>query len=156
RMISANPIRGYKVPKAIGRVTYLTPEQEAAIYKKAKPGFAKAIKVCIRTGARPGCEFAAVTAQHVTDYGDRMEWVFQPHESKTKILRTIRIVDAEIMAIVREQIKEFPEGPIFRNAQGKPWTREALSERFRDIKHRLADQGIKFDKDACMYSCRHT
>lgn len=69
RMVASNPIKGYKVPKAIGRVTYLTPEQEAAIYPISKPDFVKAVKVCIRTGARPGCEFASLTAQHVTDHG---------------------------------------------------------------------------------------
>ena len=67
----------------------------------ANPALGTAIKVCIRTGARPGCEFAKLTAKHVRDNGNRMEWVFRPEESKTHILRIIRITDPELLAIVR-------------------------------------------------------
>lgn len=155
-MIPRNPIKGYKTPKVVGRVTYITPEQETAMYANSKPAAAMAIKVCIRTGARPGCEFAALTAKHVRDYGDKMEWVFQASESKTKRMRTIRIVDPEILAIVRQQIAAHPTGPIFRNTKGTPWNRQSLSLRFRMLKARLKAQGIELDKDACIYSCRHT
>ena len=51
-----SPLKGYKVPRAIPRVTYLTPEQEDAMYKITNWAFAMALKVCIRTGARPGYE----------------------------------------------------------------------------------------------------
>lgn len=86
-MIAANPIKGYKTPKQNARVTYLTPEQETELLAAANPALATAIKVCIRTGARPGCEFARLTARHVEDHGERMEWTFQPSESKTNIRR---------------------------------------------------------------------
>jgi len=165
-LIPANPIKGYKTPKQRGRVTYLTPEQEAVLCGAANPALAMAIKVCIRTGARPGCEFAKLTAKHVTDHGERMEWVFKAEESKTKILRTIRITDPEIIEIVRRQIKQFPTGALFRNTQDGPWTRENLTEKFRRLKNNLSKdkvvsgklvrKAIEFDDDACMYSCRHT
>jgi hypothetical protein len=57
-MIEANPVKGYKAPKQNARVTYITPAQEKALYEAAKPPMEMAIQVCIRTGARPGCEFA--------------------------------------------------------------------------------------------------
>ena len=76
-LIESNPIKGYKTPKQNARVTYITPEQETALVATANPALAMAIKVCIRTGARPGCEFARLTSQHVTDHGDKMEWTFQ-------------------------------------------------------------------------------
>ncbi len=115
-----------------------------------------AIKVCIRTGARPGCEFAKLTAAHIEDRDNRMSWTFKAEESKTKVLRIIRITDPEILEIVRQQIKRHRTGPIFRCAAGTPWTRENLTEKFRTLKNKLAQQGIEFDKDAVMYSCRHT
>lgn len=155
-MIAANPIKGYKTPKQNARITYLTPEQETALIEAANPALAIAIKVLIRTGARPGCEFARLTAQHVEDHGDRMEWVFQPSESKTKSRRIIRITDPEIVAIVRQQIEQFPNDELFRNNAGTAWTRENLSEKFRDLKNRLIEQDHEFDDDACLYSCRHT
>ena len=85
-----------------------------------------------------------------------MEWVFLPKESKTKIRRIIRITDAEIIATVRQRIDQFSTGSIFRNNAGTAWTRENLSEKFRDLKNRLIEQGHDFDDDACLYSCRHT
>ena len=155
-MIPANPIKGYKTPKQNARATYLTPEQEKALIEKANPALAMAIKVCIRTGARPGCEFAKLTARHINDEGERMEWTFQASESKTKIRRIIRITDSEIIAIVQQQLEQYPTGPIFRNTAGTPWIQERLTEKFRKLKNRLIKQGVKFDDDACMYSCRHT
>jgi len=154
-LIEANPIKGYKTPKQRGRVTYITPEQEQALGDVASPALAMAIKVCIRTGARPGCEFAALTAAHVTD-GDRMTWTFKAEESKTKNLRIVYITDPEIIGIVRKQMKRHRTGPIFRAPEDGPWTRELLSEKFRNAKRRLEENGVKLDDDACMYSCRHT
>jgi len=155
-LIPANPIKGYKTPKQNARTTYITPEQETAFCDDANDSLAIAIKVCIRTGARPGCEFASVTAKHIKDHGERMEWIFQPAESKTNKLRTIRIADAGIIAIVRDHIRQNPKGPIFRNTDGTPWTRENLSHEFRRVKNRLEKKGMVFDADMCMYACRHT
>jgi hypothetical protein len=131
-LIPRNPIRGYKTPKAKGRVTYITPEQEQAMLKEANLALRTAIKVCIRTGARYFSEYAHLTAQHVKDHGDRMEWVFQPEESKTGKLRVIRIADPEILGIVRQQMKRCRSGPIFRGMNRKPWTRNNLCRRFWD------------------------
>jgi integrase len=155
-LIPASPLRGYKIPKQAARVTYLTPEQEKALHDAANPSMQMAMKVCIRTGARPGCEFAAMTAQHVKDHGERMELVFQPNESKTKRLRVIRITDPEIVAIIRERVAKHPKGAVFRNTRGDEWKRESLSLAFRKLKAKLIKKGVEFDKDACMYSCRHT
>jgi hypothetical protein len=155
-LIPLNPIRGYKVARQNARVTYLTEEQEAALIEEANPALAIAIRVCIRTGARPGREFAMLTSRHIKDNGDRMEWLFQAGESKTKPLRIIRITDSEIIRIVREQVAKHPKGTIFRNSNGTKWTRHNLALAFRKCKERLIKRGLEFDGDTCMYSCRHT
>ncbi len=158
-LIPANPIRGKRLAPQNARVTYLTPEQETALIDAANPAFAMAIKVGIRTGARPGCEFGKLTARHVIDHGDKMEWRFGPNEGKrTRANRTrvIRITDPEIIAIVREQIAKHPDGVIFRNTLNEGWTRDCISRSFRETRKRAELTGVQFDKDACMYSCRHT
>jgi integrase len=155
-LISRNPIRGIKTPKANARATYLTESQEQAIYKRAKPAFATAVKVLIETGARPGIEFSKLTAHHVADHGNKMTWTFQPDECKTHVLRTIYISDPAIIAIVHKQVELHATGPIFRTPTGKPWTIANLSSRFLTIKKRLAKEGVKLDDDACIYSTRHT
>lgn len=100
-LVEANPIRGYKVPRSKSRVTYITPEQEKACYEHCRYPLATAIRVCIRTGARFGCEFAKLTTDHIHDHGARMEWVFKADESKTRRKRVVRITDKEIIEIVR-------------------------------------------------------
>ena len=77
RLIPLNPIKGYKIPRNKPRVTYITPEQEAAMLAEANPALRMAIRVCIRTGARYFSEFARITAKHVKDDGERMEWVLE-------------------------------------------------------------------------------
>jgi len=154
--IEENPVRGYRTPRSTPRVTYITPDQEEILRKHASKPLAVAIQVCIRTGARPGKEFCKLERRHVTDHGDRMEWRFAHGESKTKKLRIIRITDPEIIQFVRQQMQEHPEGPLFRTIKREPWTRKNLSQRFRFLKYRLEKKGIEFDKDCCIYSCRHT
>jgi integrase len=155
-----SPLRGYRVPRAIPRVTYLTPEQEKAMYLATNAEFAKALKVCIRTGARPGAEFGKLTAKHVRDNGDRMEWFFPAKQNKTgkqtRKPRVIRITDSEIIRIVRQQVVKFPTSAIFRNTKGTPWLRKNLELSFRKAKLRLRAKGIELDEDAVMYSTRHT
>jgi integrase len=155
-----SPLKGYKVPRAIPRVTYLTPEQEAAMYRATNSAFALALRICIRTGARPGKEFAKLTARHVKDHGERMEWVFAARQNKTgkqtRKSRVIRITDLEIIQIVREQLHKHPTGELCRNTQGNTWTYNILNQNFRRAKRALKKQGMELDEDAVMYSCRHT
>ena len=156
KMITANPIKGYKIPRSVSRVTYLTPAQEVEMVAAASPAFAIALKVCIRTGARFGSEFAQLERKHVRDHGDKMEWVFKPQEIKNKKQRNILITDPAIIEIVRECLKTCDGGKVFRNDSGTEWTRAMLSQNFRRAKAKIAKQKILLDEDACMYSCRHT
>lgn len=155
-LIPLNPIKGYRTPKVNGRIAYITPEQEEALCELAHPALAKAIKVLIRTGMRPGIEFCALTAGHVKDYGDRMELVFLADESKTKRQRLIRVVDPATLATIREQMELHPEGPIFTSPRGESWSQSNLSKRFRAVKVRLIEKGMKFDRDCVLYATRHT
>jgi integrase len=150
-LIPASPLKGYKVPTNKARVTYVTPEQETALLANASPAMTAAIKILIRTGARPGSEFAALTAKQVVDDGERMEWRFKEVKRKPRV---IRIKDPEVIAMVRERLAN--KGPIFRSAQGSPWQLRNLSHRFRMLKAKAEKQGIQFDDDCVLYSLRHT
>ncbi|HEX4143055.1 MAG TPA: hypothetical protein VHY91_05855 [Pirellulales bacterium] len=155
-LVPANPIKGYSVPKGTARVTYITPEQEAALLKAASPALAMSLKVLIRTGMRPGIEFAAITARHIKDDGQRIEIIFQPNETKTGRLRTIYVTDPEILEIIRGQVAANPRGAIFRTPRGAAWNQSNLSKRFRDIRDKLIEGGMEFDRDCVLYSTRHT
>jgi hypothetical protein len=160
-VLTRNPIKGFKTQKSGMRMTYLTPVQEAACYEYANAALAIAIKVCIRTGARYGSEFAKLTAKHVQSTDKGMEWRFSEKESKNHKPRVVRIPNSdeagnEVIEIVQRQLERYPTGPIFRNSFGNPWTRPTLGGAFTRLRKRLAKKGVVLDDDACMYSCRHT
>lgn len=152
-----NQIRGMKIPSGKARATYISADQEIALLGKSCRALRLALRILIRTGMRPGCEFAKVTAAHVRDLGDRLEIRFAKGEGKTKNKpRTIRIADAEMVQIVRKAVAEHRHGPIFRNSFGKPWNDKTLSEGFRRARARAIAAGTRFDDDVCLYSTRHT
>lgn len=154
-LIEKNPLRGMKVPKSGARITCINPEQEQALLATARYPLRAAIKVLIRTGMRPG-EFAKLTAAHINDFGQRMEFRFKAAEVKTRKDRVVRVVDPAIMELVRRGMRDHKSGPIFRNYLGKPHQVKSLSRAFLRAKDRATAKRIKFDADCCLYSCRHT
>ena len=118
KLIPANPIRGMPRQRPGRRDTYFTPEVEEAIYKFAKPYLALAVKVCIRTGARPGIEFASLEARHVQETEQGQVWKFPAAEAKGRRKPRTIYVPEEIAGIVRKQIKLHPKGKVFRGWRG--------------------------------------
>lgn len=55
--------------------------------------------------------------------------------------------------LTRKLAKEYPEGPLFRNRQGKPWTANSIRYRFKRLKEQLESQ---VPSDLCLYLYRHT
>ena len=154
-LIKANPMKGFKIPSAGKRITFFTPEQEEAIYENANRFLAQFIRVAIRTGVRYGIELVTLTKKHIKDTTKGMVWKFSLDEAKTNKPRTI-YVPQEIAGIVRPLLKRYPTGPLFRNRSGKPWTEVNLRGAFKRLKKKLSKKGIILDKDACLYSTRHT
>ncbi len=155
KVISANPIKGYKTGRANTKIVFFTDEQEAALIKYSSPALGLLIKICIRTGARYFREFCQLTANHVEQTDKGMVWRFSPKESKNKKVRTI-YVPKEIAEIVEEQIKLYPSGPLFRNTKGRPWTYDGVRRVFLRLLDRCRKNGIQFDKDISLYAVRHT
>jgi integrase len=127
--LSTNPLRHkLKIPKGRARATYLTVDEEAAMLAVANPEYALAMKVLIRTGARPQ-EFAKLTAKQVA-YTDKgvMKWTIKKHKTShlTDKPRVIYVVDKEIEAIVKEQMGLHPDGALFRTKRGRRWTPNAF------------------------------
>lgn len=157
-LLSRSPIEGYKVKRPNGRITYFTPEQEEAIYigLSRNPAYAQLIRVCIRTGARPISEYGSLEACHVEDHGNRMEWSWHDGTKVKGKKRVIKISEPWIIDLVRQQMKRYPSGTLFRNRLGKPWIKQSVKHNFRRLRLRLAKEDILLDEDACTYTCRHT
>lgn len=151
-----HPIRGMHVPKGRARVTYISEPQETALLGAAPPALHIALRVLIRTGMRPGCEFAKLTAESVVDHGERMELRFKATEAKNNRARIIRITEKWLIEEIRKRVARFSDGPLFRNKLGGAWEVNALSRGFRRAREKAEEAGTKFDADVCLYACRHT
>jgi integrase len=157
-VVNRNPFAGFKAGTAGKRVAYFSREQEAAIDKHASRALGEAIRVMIETGVRPG-ELAHLEARHVEETEQGQTWRFTPDEHKTGWkTKKDRVVPMppEIAAIVRQKIKKYPKGKLFRNSRGAPWTSDSFRAAFARLRKKLEKEGIKLDKDNTLYACRHT
>src|SRR5580700_7245960 len=86
------------------------------------------------TGCRPG-EVAKVTAADC-DLAAGI-WVLAKHKTakKTGTPRVIYL-PPEAVELTRELVAKHPEGPLFLNSRGQPWTRNAIRIRFRNLRQK--------------------
>jgi integrase len=145
--IDRSPLRYMKKPAGGRREQVVTPAQyQALLDRSADQEFKDLLTVTWETGCRPQ-ESLRVEARHVDLIGSR--WMFPACESKNK--RTPRVVymTSKAMEITRRLAKKYPQGPIFRNMDGGPWTPYATSCRFKRAKKKV---GVKVS----LYALRHT
>ena len=141
-LIPSSPLIGLRTPAALTRDVLVTPEQWKIIVAKAK-GELREILVFLReTGCRPQ-EARIIEAAHVR--GDHV--ILPKVDSKgLKYNRVIWLTPAA-EALIRRLAAERPEGKLFRNKWGKPWTTGRLNERCA---------GLKLDFHFFPYALRHT
>jgi integrase len=151
-----NPLRGLKKPPAQPRLHSLSDEDEVALLAATNECFRDFLFVAIRTGLRPFCELARLTADHVEETDRGMMW--RVYSTKTKKTRKIP-VRPEVAVLVRQLMETAPRGsgiPLFRNTQGKAWTPKAGKSQFFRVKAKLGwDKDLAKRRYSC-YSCRHT
>ena len=152
----ANPLKGLKKPAAKPRLQSFTAEDEQALYQACEERFREFLFAAIRTGLRPFCELARLTADHVEETERGMMW--RVYASKTKKTRKIP-VPAKVAALTRRLMQTAPKGsvkPLFRNTKDQPWKRMNGVARFLSIKRKLGwSQDPVKGKYSC-YTCRHT
>jgi integrase len=162
--------------KARARLWTFSAEQEAAILANADPRglyvhFGLAFKTLLATGVRPE-EFCSLTAADVVkdDNGRLHWWIDHKNQYRTGEKRRVYLTP-EVERVTAEQMKLYPEGPIFRNCWGKPWDVDSLYRALRRVTARPAckalglddyDLGTRTDGKRkkeyrfVTYSCRHT
>jgi integrase len=146
----ANPVRAVKKPPARARERFLTREERQRIFDSYPEGdpFRDFLFALEQTGCRPG-EVALVTAEHV-DLRDGV-WALEGHKTEhaTGAPRVV-ILTPQMVALTRRLMARHPEGPLFRNEDGQPWTRNAVRCRFRRVRDKLGLGG-----DLVAYLYRH-
>lgn len=150
--LAVSPIQTLKKPPPRRRETILTPQQVQAIIAESTKEFADLVLVAIETGCRP--QEIRVLAAHQFDRGIP-GFVLAATEHKTggrtERSRVIYLTDRAI-SIVEPLVERHPEGPVFRNRHGKPWTSNAVRCRMRRLRARVPD----LPKDLCLTNLRHT
>lgn len=150
--ISRSPIQNVERPSPKRRESYLTPEQFELVCQRTGDGpFLDYVTFLFETGVRPQ-EIRVLEAKHVD--ADTSRIVLPASKSKGKQYPRMILLSNRAMAITSALAKQFPSGPIFRNTDGKPWTKDAVNCRFRRIRAKLSEAGTPID-GLCATSFRH-
>src|SRR5260221_461995 len=110
----------------------VTSDSVLALFKgilaSSDEAFSDLVLVVWYTGCRPQ-EVARVEARHIHNGF----WKFPKAESKGKRRERIVYLIPKAEKIVKKWVARNPEGPIFRNVDGKPWRATAFNSRFNVI-----------------------
>ena len=142
--LRSTPIPKVKKPRRRRREVVYTSEQFKQIRKHARGSLADYLDFLWWTGCRPK-EGRIVEARHVHD--DVV--IFPADESKGETDARMIILIPSAKNIVHRLIKQYPEGPIFRNSKARAWTKDS-------IKCRLTRIGEKVGFRVIAYGIRHS
>jgi integrase len=145
--IPASPLRHIEKPPRKRREQVVTPEEWPAIRDHYPEGdaFRDILEFAWETGCRPH-EAKTIEARHVQL--DRHCVVFPPDEAKGKRRRRTIHLTPRAEQILARLLARRPQGLLFLNADGRPWTAFAMNCRFCRLKKHL---GVKY----AAYSLRH-
>jgi integrase len=141
-LIAANPIEGMERPGPVSRDCYITPEQwsEVIALVKADDPFADLLWFLHETGARPQ-EARTVSAK--TFDKKRQCFVLQLKDSKGKKHRRVIRLNRKAFETCKRLAMKYPDGPLFRNSFGNPWTAYSLNNRFARLREKLQKAKVK-------------
>jgi integrase/recombinase XerC len=143
--IDQSPLRSVEKPPAKRREVAVSLEQWTEIrnhYRHGDP-FRDLLEFCWETGCRPQ-EARAIEARHVRlDLGMIL---IPPNEAKGKKRWRRILLEGRSREIIERLIHR--KGTVFVNAEGRPWTRYAMSGRFKRLKNHL---GVRYSA----YALRH-
>lgn len=139
--VDRNPITDLEVPAAEHKeVIVETQEFERLLTYIPNPGLRDLVVVTWETGCRPQ-ESLRVEARHVDLQNHR--WVFPKSEAKMKRLARVVYLTDTALAITKRQMLAHPDGRLFRNTSGKPWTPDAVNCGFDAVQHRMGKAEMK-------------
>ncbi|MCG6154190.1 tyrosine-type recombinase/integrase [Rubinisphaera margarita] len=137
--ISRNPITGMKKPKRKRRDVYYTAEQWAQIREHANGSLVDLLDFLYCTGCRPQ-EARLIESRHI--HNDLV--IFPSDESKGQNEPRVIYLAPKAKTIIDNQLLKFPEGPLFRNERGVPWTKNAIVLRLRRISEKIGFRVIAY------------
>jgi len=146
-LIDRSPIEHLEKPQAGSREQVISPDEFPKMLSLVRDEqFRDLLVTAWETGARPQ-ELLRVEARHANVAQSR--WVFPKYEAKGKTRVRIVYVANRSLEITERLVKQHPEGPLFRNKRGTPWTPFSVKCRFQRLQEKL---GISY----CLYAFRHS
>jgi integrase len=136
-----DPLEGVKLPPTVRRERFLDLDEQRALLAVARGPIADFLRLQLATGARPHV-LAELEARHV-------DWASGEARLPSKRRTYLLVVPRTLLARLRELAELHPTGPLLRNFEGQPWTRNALRLQFRRLCQRA---GIP---PASPYAVRH-
>ena len=136
-----SPVKDKEKPSQQPRDVVIEPDQFEQILGRCRDQQARDLfTVLWETGCRVQ-EIRKVEAHHFHE--DERRWLFPRSQAKGK--RTPRVVylTDEALEISLRLAAKHPHGPLFRNARGKPWTKNAIIMRFNKL--------VRAPKRKCAY-----
>ncbi len=147
KRITENPIAGIEKPKATPRRDFVRDQEHALIVLTASDQQGKdLVEMAHETGARPQ-ELRIMAARHVDLANHRI--VIPAAEAKGRVRDRVIYLSPRAEEIVRRLLQTCGTGPLLRNADGQPWTPNAIKNRMDRIKERLGLKKLR------LYGYRH-
>jgi integrase len=143
-----DPILAVEKPTAKRREKIMDEATAERVIAAVKDGpFRDLLTALHRTGARPS-ELMKVRA---ADYAPaRCAWVFPSKTTARTGRPRVIYLTGEMREMHQRLAAEHPDGPLFRNTAGEPWTRNAMACRFARLRAKLG-----LGKEATAESFRH-
>lgn len=132
--ISKSPVAHIRKPKALVRDRVLTLEERRLVISSIRGDcFRDFVHAMTLTGCRPG-EVMRVSREHI-DLEAGL-WIFINHKTAKKTGKPrIVYLCPEALELTKKLLDRCADGePIFKNSRGKPWTRNAIRIRFRNLR----------------------
>lgn len=137
-ILERNPIVGVEKPGREARDLVVAPKDfEVILAGILESTLRDLVELAWETGARVQ-ELRKIEARFVDLANSRV--VFPPKEAKgKKHHRVIYLGTARARALVERLIGKLPEGPILRNSDGNPWTKDAINCAFCRLRVRITE-----------------
>lgn len=159
-LIAANPLRGrLELPEGESRGEDVVWPKETfdLLLKVANPAFADLVRILAWTGSRPST-ICKVEAHHY-----RPKWrlwdvedLYKGRVNRKKYVKRIRLLP-QAVPLVERLNAEHPEGQIFRNSLGEPWTPDTLGVYLYQLRHKFKEtKTLAWPDGLCLYGLRHT
>jgi integrase len=140
-LIPRSPLAGLTKPEAEARDIVISEEEYQEILSVVnEPSLHDLLIVAWESGARPR-ELCSVEARHVQlEHG---RWVIPRKQAKGKRLPRVVYLTDTALEITERLLEAHPQGPLFRNSNGKPWNRWSINCAFTRVRIALGRKAMK-------------